>query len=372
MKRSLLILLAFVAIFVVIPLSLLVVGVFLSELHAIKYQPREIVPEGWSVEQIAMLYAPVVLQETSAPGQSAHYDHLCAIDFDGDWNTRNNLASLEKDGERPDLKATVYYAVIETKTHFAIVYSFFHPLDWSYEDQRLWCWYENEIKNVQLLIRKTGAEQMTGQIWSVAVQRSHGVDFYKTSACQLGEKGISFKTAAIMLTDATGKPCADGTHPVLVMTSGRHQLFMPEEKPELFANRHTLKLMRGITYLPATANPEPGEKASRIAYTLVSLTQVWNPAEKQKHAHSFHYFRYEDDQIIFEQVPMMLASNELEGMKSTIPNPNILPFAMGRGLRGRCQGTFFFNPVAAYQRHFLLRDWSLQYLYHPYADGFSR
>jgi hypothetical protein len=372
MKRSLLIALALAMVLFVIPFALLVVGVLLSELHTIKFKPREIMPEGWKVKDIAAHYAPIILQETPEKILPPHYDSMCAIDFDGDWNTQNNLASLEADKTGDSLKPTIYYAVMETKTHFAIVYSIYHPLDWSYEDQRVCRWYENDIKNLQILIKKENQNTLQGNIWVVALQRNQSVDFYKTTDAYLVEKEAQFSPIAPFLVDEKCKPSPDATHPVLVVTSGRHVLFMPDERPELFYNLQNLELVHGIIYLPGLSTGLCTGRSPCVDYSLTPLTELWDAEEKIQHASSFLYFRYQDEQIFLEQVPMLLTSNELEGIKSTAPNPHMLPFALGKGVNSKSQGTFFFNPVAAYQTNFFVHDWSLQYLYHPYACGFYR
>ena len=69
-------------------------------------------------------YAPVVAQETWFQPKS---DYLARFDFDGDWHGDNNWADTDFGSSR----AYVYYAVMETETHWFLIYNFFHPRDYS-------------------------------------------------------------------------------------------------------------------------------------------------------------------------------------------------------------------------------------------------
>lgn len=73
------------------------------------------------VSPLARRFAPVVLQEVRGRG-----DYLASLDYDGNWNGRDNWENLEKFPQR----ATVYVSQIETSTHAYLLYVFFHPRDW--------------------------------------------------------------------------------------------------------------------------------------------------------------------------------------------------------------------------------------------------
>ncbi|MBI4868412.1 MAG: hypothetical protein HY816_15850 [Candidatus Wallbacteria bacterium] len=89
-------------------------------------------PETSRYARIAAHWAPVVLQDTDDTNTAA--DWLTPVDYDGDWNTRNNWENLER-WRSPVLKslaqsAVAYWWVVETPTHWFVGYAFYHPRDW--------------------------------------------------------------------------------------------------------------------------------------------------------------------------------------------------------------------------------------------------
>jgi hypothetical protein len=75
--------------------------------------------------RIAERFAPVFYQ---ALGPSPRFDYITRFDFDGDWRGDNNWANAAD--TRFPLTASVYYAVIETRTHYFVHYAVFHPRDY--------------------------------------------------------------------------------------------------------------------------------------------------------------------------------------------------------------------------------------------------
>ncbi len=76
-------------------------------------------------------FAPVFHQ---ALGPAPRLDYITNFDFDGDWRGDNNWNNgLDR---RFPLKAYVYYAVFETRTHFFIHYACFHPRDYKGGERR--------------------------------------------------------------------------------------------------------------------------------------------------------------------------------------------------------------------------------------------
>lgn len=80
---------------------------------------------------LAARFAPVIHQRLTPDVATHRFDYITRFDFDGDWIGNNNWAHAE-DARYP-LKAYLYYAVIETETHYFITYADFHPRDWSLE-----------------------------------------------------------------------------------------------------------------------------------------------------------------------------------------------------------------------------------------------
>jgi hypothetical protein len=72
---------------------------------------------------------------------------LCAINFDGNWDTANNKANID----RYDFIPVVYYTVAETDTHYLLLYCFCHADDLTHENDLEGCLVIVESKTKKLL-----------------------------------------------------------------------------------------------------------------------------------------------------------------------------------------------------------------------------
>ena len=85
--------------------------------------------------RIAFNWAPILYQHINL--EKPLRDILCAIDYDGDWNTSNNRKHLYTDDY--DLIPVVYYSIAETLTHYYILYCFYHADDLTHENDLEGC-----------------------------------------------------------------------------------------------------------------------------------------------------------------------------------------------------------------------------------------
>ena len=69
------------------------------------------------------------MDQTGGRALSGKADYITAVDFDGDWDTSNNWESIAKAEHKA--AAVCYYSVVATKTHWFILYAFYHPRDWA-------------------------------------------------------------------------------------------------------------------------------------------------------------------------------------------------------------------------------------------------
>jgi hypothetical protein len=100
-------------------------------------------------EELARHYAPVIHQ-----GAASDQDYITAVDFDGDWIGNNNWENQPAG----NLAAHVYYAVVETETHWFLFYSLFHPRDYTEEpcEKSDGC-HENDMESIQVVVAKDGS-----------------------------------------------------------------------------------------------------------------------------------------------------------------------------------------------------------------------
>lgn len=104
---------------------------------------------------LAQRWAPVHYQDvdvTGSHGLSGRADYITRVDFDGDWNGANNWDNTTSRA----LTAHAYHSVVETSSHWYIVYTFFHPRDWA--DSVFDTEHENDGEGVLLVVQRDGSE----------------------------------------------------------------------------------------------------------------------------------------------------------------------------------------------------------------------
>lgn len=115
--------------------------------------PADAGPQPASDAELAQRWAPVHYQDTDSSDYDA--DYLSAVDFDGDWNAKNNWEHQDDDASR--LSGAAYYSVVETRTHWFVTYSYFHPRDWvDHPDPGGWFHHENDMEGALLVVRRSG------------------------------------------------------------------------------------------------------------------------------------------------------------------------------------------------------------------------
>lgn len=104
---------------------------------------------------LALRWAPVHYQDTDSSDYDA--DYLSTVDFDGDWNARNNWESQDDSVAR--LTGAVSYSVVETDTHWFLLYGFYHARDWSDVPDPFGLFtHENDMEGALLTVRRDGSE----------------------------------------------------------------------------------------------------------------------------------------------------------------------------------------------------------------------
>ncbi|WP_380705347.1 NPP1 family protein [Salinithrix halophila] len=204
--------------------------------------------------QLANRWAPVHYQDTDSSDYDA--DYLSAVNFDGDWDTKNNWEHQDDDQKR--LQGNVYYSVSETKTHWFVLYGFYHPRDWVD-----WWWnpleldtHENDMEGALMVIRKN--ETAYGKLEGM-VTVFHN-DFY------------AYKTSDSPLRD--GKETIDGTI--------RFKKVGESDRPTTFqeAKGHGLKAWGGgdfpggdgVIYYPGDKSEVPEHGKDRdVKYRLIDV-----------------------------------------------------------------------------------------------------
>ena len=107
-------------------------------------------PVGASFDfELAFYHAPIHYQDTNSSNYLA--DYITRVDYDGDWIATNNWDNLS----RFPLTAHVYYSVVESCSHWYIIYAFFHPRDWT--NMPSGSEHENDMEGFLSIVRKDGS-----------------------------------------------------------------------------------------------------------------------------------------------------------------------------------------------------------------------
>ncbi|MEM6931074.1 MAG: hypothetical protein AAF602_29335 [Myxococcota bacterium] len=206
---------------------------------------------------LARRWAPVHRQSVSrrgSDGLSGKADYVTRIDFDGDWDPTDNWESLP---EHP-AHAACYYSVVTTRTHWYLIYAFYHPRDWSsslLSPVRHLDSHENDLEGALVVVRRSAVEPSGVLEGMITVFHR---DFYsftpEGSPLQSGRE------------DVDGRVRFDST------TGARRPVTWQE------AEGHGLKAWSGrasngsIRYVPGDRGAEPGgTDDTAVPYELVDI-----------------------------------------------------------------------------------------------------
>ncbi len=209
--------------------------------------------------RLAEYHAPFVAQETWFRPRA---DFLSRFDYDGNWKGDDNWENLEEGSTQ----AFVYYAVMETQTHWFLHYNFFHPRDYSDVCVVGTC-HENDNEGLILTIRKDGSE--FGKL-EVLETLAHNNVYTFTNNPRI-KKGVHNIDGSIAFY---GK-----THPIVFIEAGGHGVFSATYRSSLFdVEKMDFKQNTGVTYehkeglaqSPASANER------NIGYELLPIEkELW-------------------------------------------------------------------------------------------------
>ncbi len=220
-------------------------------------QPAPVADNG-RYRKMAEHYAPFIAQETWF---DARADYLHRFDYDGDWNGDNNWDNLDKGAPH----AYVYYAGMETATHWFLTYNFFHPRDYSDNCLAGTC-HENDNEGVILTIRKDGSE--FGRLDLMETLAHNNVYTY-TNRRDLRAKLHNVDGALALVEE---------THPVVFLEAGGHGALGGADKKS-FYNPSTGKWKQntGVTYRykGKAEVPKGGGVDREVGYELLPIETEW-------------------------------------------------------------------------------------------------
>lgn len=187
---------------------------------------------------VAARYAPHIRQQTL--GQKPEQDYLAAFDLDGDWDLTDSVAAIR---EATSVPAVVYYAVVETKSHWFITYLYYHP----FRDEES-ASYGNDLAGAQVVVQRFPEERPL--LVQLTFKSGSQQDNF---AYVTNESGLSGATVTGTWPQAELFP--DGHYPAF-LTAGSHEscLWLDRDTGELRPCRLPTADIEGLTlieYVPA-------------------------------------------------------------------------------------------------------------------------
>lgn len=236
-------------------------------------QPRDF------YRDLAEHYAPFIAQETWLEPKA---DFLARFDYDGDWRGDNNWDNLA----RGTSQAYVYYAAMETATHYFLLYNFFHPRHYSDDCSSGGC-YENDSAGVRLTVRKDGSRYGRLQLMEAA-----------------GDNQVSCYSLDPRIRDAAQRVGGElklwhDSHPVVFIEAGTHGVSSAADaqRSRFSADRLEFVGSTGVTYRFGSPAARPRHANDReVSYELLNAAEHWWPrgtSPRGREARTFdEYFRY--------------------------------------------------------------------------------
>jgi len=331
-------------------------------------------PESLTTEQTNAVhkYAPVIFQETRKNSNPAAWDFITSYDFDGDLKGSNNEASLKSN--KYVMPATIYYSLVESETHYFIVYSLFHPLDWDTVPAFIpFSWHENDMENVQVVIRKK-TDKLPESVILLSAQAHLDTEVSTISTAGISstsKKTLNNKEIRLLSEDLTE---THATHPGLYVEPGGHGIYNMNSNLKRFSDLSKPKLKEGFTFIPSTAESNVPDvysaDATTYRYQLKSIydnfwTSYQNKANMGNGKLMDGSFSYKDELVSYQNIPRHFDSSRLSGPGKS--DSGILPFAFSYSLGSKDLGSIFFNPAKKYSETLKIEgEWSKKYTYNPY------
>jgi len=206
---------------------------------------------------LAAHWAPFIAQETWFQPKS---DYIARFDLDGDWSGENNWENAEIGSSQ----AYVYYAAMETPTHWFLIYNIFHPRDYSDKCVAGSC-HENDNEGLILTVRKDGSQFGSLEAMETLAHNnvySHVAD----SSIRGGAHNVDGKIELV-----------DETHPAVFIESGGHGVYGSSGSHSRYVvSEDRFTAGPGVTYVYTGLADRPQHPDSRrVGYELLPIWDHW-------------------------------------------------------------------------------------------------
>ncbi len=313
---------------------------------------------------LATRYAPFVYHEVHA--SRGRQDLLAPVDFDGDMDGGNNWENLA----RFELLPTLYYAVIESGTHWFLTYHAFHPRDWETFDLGVHMTHEGDGENLQVVVDKE-----SGAVVLLFAQAHYCGGVYVPPDSPFGD-GRERIRGELLLVDEDGRPSASGRHAAVFVESKGHGIYgARDRRSRVDVDRDGAARFRrqGVVFRPARAGETVSEPAlpapATVAYQLESTTvKLWPALARGELTGEGRLLDgcvpYRDARVSID-LPRYHEGDRFSGPLG--PDRGISPFAVDFGWKTGELGGLFFDPARRYRECLRVpAQWSLEYERFPF------
>ena len=223
---------------------------------------------------LALRWAPIHYQDVDQTGSHAlggKADYITRYDFDGNSDSQNNWDNAGNAAY--PLSAHGYYSVVETSTHWFIVYMFYHPRDWS--DTFFDTEHENDSEGLLITVQRDGS---TYGVLKSAITVAHK-DFF------------SYVPAGGNWT--SGNESIDGTLPTASFGGALHPVTAQQAKGHGLKARGGYDIVGdGVIYYPSltTAEVPSGPDDRDVSYRLIDIFEPGGLWDKRNDSAVFANF----------------------------------------------------------------------------------
>jgi hypothetical protein len=224
---------------------------------------------------LALHWAPIHYMDVDPTGShalSGRSDYITRVDFDGDWTARNNWENAGN--ATASFAASAYYSVVETSSHWYLVYMFFHPRDWT--DFFFDTEHENDSEGVLVSVERDGS---TYGVLRSAVTVAHTDFFSYTPSGSTWSSGTENVDGTLQMVSYAGS-----LHPVTAQEAKGHGL---KARPY-----YDIQGGDGLVYYPSLTQAEvPSSVNDRdVKYTLIDIFAVSGLWEQRNNTNLFASF----------------------------------------------------------------------------------
>ncbi len=317
------------------------------------------------LHHIAERYAPFIYHATDDEG--GRQDILSNIDFDGDLVGNNNWENFD----RYKLNPTVYYAVLETETHYFLSFHLFHPRDWNHFTIYLNDTHENDGENFQVVVRKS--DERVVLLWTQAHYLS---DVYANPGDGI-KSGKTSLDGEILLLDDNGAPSDSGTHAAVFVEAQGHGIYGALDGDDVVVQPDGSFMFddgSGILFRAARSDEiveEPSNITSgTVPYKLDSMTmKLWpllRDGQLTGDGKLLDGTVTYSDELITIDLPRYYDANRFSGPFGH--DRGISPFALDFSFSKPTLGALFFNPAKRYPEQLKITgEWSTQFIQYPFT-----